>query len=94
MSGTEEKLQRVLYKLICRRGGFAPYPKLGSRLYELMRTKPAERDSAARQFILEALENESDITLEYVQTAQNGDTLSVDIGLGLDGESKNIELVL
>ena len=33
VEGREELLQRALIRLCARRGGFAPYPGLGSRLY-------------------------------------------------------------
>ena len=39
VSGVEEKLQRILFKLQTRRGGFAPMPELGSRLYLLSNEK-------------------------------------------------------
>ena len=94
VTGEEELMQRVLFKLLCRRGGFAPYPELGSRLYELLRMKPAERNSCARQFILEALENEPEVTLITAEVRQNGDRLCVDVGLEADGEFKNLIVML
>ena len=94
MTDKEELLQRVLYKLICRRGGFAPYPELGSRLYELLRMRPAERNSCARQFILEALENEPEVTLISAEVRQSGDRLCVDVGLESDGEENNLIVML
>lgn len=74
VSGYDEKLQRILYKLSCRKGGFAPLPHIGSELYRLLREKKENRNTLARKYILEALEDEDDITLTYadVKEAENG----------------------
>lgn len=56
--------------------------------------KPAERNSCARQFILEALENEPEVTLITAEVRQNGDRLCVDVGLEADGEFKNLIVML
>jgi len=62
----EELLNRLLFKLTARRGGFALMPELGSRLYLLSRVRPAEREGAARQYIAEALEGEN-VEIESVE---------------------------
>ncbi|MBR5381454.1 MAG: hypothetical protein IK136_02415 [Oscillospiraceae bacterium] len=58
-TGAEETLQRALLKLSCRRGGFAPWPAFGSRLYTLSRLRRSERESAAKRFAAEALRGEA-----------------------------------
>lgn len=65
VSGDEELLQRVLFRLSARRGGFAPLPTLGSRLHLLGREKPALRQTAAQQYVAEALAEED---VEVTQT--------------------------
>ena len=35
ITGDEELLQRVMIRLTARRGGFSPFPELGSTLYQL-----------------------------------------------------------
>lgn len=61
VTGERELLQRVLFKLQCRRGGFAPMPELGSRLYLLGREKKRDMSAAARQYVIEALSDEDGI---------------------------------
>lgn len=65
--GADALLQRVLYRLTARRGQFPPLPRLGSRLYLLAKEPPAQRLPAARQYVAEALEEEtvsiSDVSL-------------------------------
>lgn len=56
--GAEELLQRVLFRLNARRGSFPFLPRLGSRLYTLTREKPGDRESLARQYAAEALQEE------------------------------------
>lgn len=56
--GAEALLERVLFRLTARRGGLPFLPKLGSRLYLLSREPAAQRLSAARQYVAEALAEE------------------------------------
>ena len=70
--GERELLQRVLFKLQCRRGGFAPVPELGSRLYLLGREKKGDMSAAARQYIIEALSDEDGIEITGVTVEQTG----------------------
>lgn len=66
VSGREELLQRVLFKLTARRGMFPFQPDLGSRLWQLGKLPPAQRQAAAVQYAAEALEDEP-LTLESVE---------------------------
>ena len=69
----EEILQRVLFKLRCRKGGFAPLPEIGSRLYLLGREKAQNMSAAARQYIFEALADEDDIEVNGVSAERKDD---------------------
>lgn len=70
----EELKQRVALKLSVHRGSFMPLPDYGSRLYTLGRIRPAERETAARQFVLEALADEESLSLDTLElTEKNGD---------------------
>ena len=73
VSGEWELLQRVLFKLQCRRGGFAPMPELGSRLYRLCREKKKDMSAAARQYVIEALSGEDGVEVNGVTVGQAGD---------------------
>lgn len=91
-SGEKDLLCSILFRLSCRRGGFAPLPEVGSRLYLLGREKPSVRNMAARQYAAEALEG-LDVTVEdaavtmdengtahvHVQLTAAGETLEVDV---------------
>lgn len=68
-SGDEELLERVLFRLSARRGGFAPLPQLGSRLHLLGREKPGARQTAAQQYVAEALADE-DVEVTRVALTQ------------------------
>ena len=73
--GDEALLARVLYRLTARRGQFPPMPALGSRLYLLGREPAAQRLSAARQYVAEALaEEEVSITDVALSPAGEGRT--------------------
>ena len=56
--GQEALLERVLFRLAARRGTFPFLPALGSRLWKLGQVPGAERQSAAEQYVVEALEEE------------------------------------
>ena len=77
VSGVDEKLARILYKLSCRKGGFAPFPNLGSELFRLLREKRDSRETLARKYILEALEDEKDIILTDVAVSDTEDGILV-----------------
>ena len=70
--GREELYQRALFLLAARRGGFAPLPTVGSRLYRLPREKPSLRRTLAKQYVEEALAEEKDIVVEDVLWEEGG----------------------
>ena len=53
--GREALLERVLFRLTARRGTFPFLPELGSRLWQLGQLSAAQRQSAAEQYVAEAL---------------------------------------
>ncbi len=72
LSGSNALLQRVLFRLIARRGTFPFWETLGSRLWELGRLPASERQAAARQYVAEALEEEP-VSVASVTLADAGD---------------------
>ena len=73
--GAEALLERVLFRLSARRGQFPLLPQLGSRLYLLAMGPAAQRLSAARQYVAEALaEEEVSITDVALSPAGEGRT--------------------
>lgn len=77
VSGRDELLQRVLFRLSVRRGSFALAPELGSRLHLLWREKPESRAAAAKQYAAEALADEEGLTVTGVELAEKGDVLNL-----------------
>ena len=94
LSGAEEVLGRVLFRLTARRGGLPFLPKLGSRLRLVLREKPSARQALAAQYVTEALKEEPDLRVTGVElfgedpgqlTAYlewQGEPLSVTVELG------------
>ena len=76
--GGDELLQRVLWKLSIPRGSFPLLPELGSQLCRLGRCKPAQREALARQYVAQALEDETELEVEQVSLAGDG-TLTVEL---------------
>ena len=74
--GDEAVLQRMLMKLTARRGQFPFMENFGSRLWTLDRLRPAERQAAAEQYVLEALRDEPGLTVEQV---------TAEVALGQEG---------
>lgn len=64
--GTEELLQRAFRKLAARRGAFPLMPQFGSRLYQLVGLRPAQRESAALAWAVEALADEPELAVTAV----------------------------
>ena len=73
VSGGEEVLQRVLLRLIARRGGSPFLPTFGSRLHLLLRARPGERSALAKQYVVEALADEKDVEVTDVTLAEGED---------------------
>ena len=86
VSGKEELLQRVLFQLSARRGGFAPLPEVGSGLYRLGREKPKNRAAAAKKYVAEALHGETALTVTEVSLEQRGELMDVTVALRYEGE--------
>ena len=76
----EEKLQRALFKLTARRGGFKPMPDVGSRLYMLARMNKAEWNGAARHYADEALYGEP-VSVEDITVAESDGRIDVYVRL-------------
>ena len=72
LEGREALLQRVLFRLTARRGSFPFWETLGSRLGELGRLPAAARPAAARQYVAEALAEETGVTVENVTLEPGG----------------------
>lgn len=94
VSGYDEKLARILYKLSCRKGGFAPFPNLGSELYKLLREKRESRNTLARKYILEALEDEENIVLWGVDVSDTENGLLVNAEFEYSGGMRTLAVFL
>ncbi len=86
LSGGEEMLARVLYRLTARRGALPFMPELGSRLYLLGREKPSARQALAAQYVTEALREEPDLSVRSVELVQDGERGRLAVYLDWQGE--------
>ena len=84
--GTQELLQRAMFKLTLRRGSFPFLPELGSNLYRLTREKPSAWESLARQYAVEALQGEN-LTVAGVTVRPRDGGAEVEIRLAAEGET-------
>lgn len=94
LTGGEEVLARVLYKLRARRGSMPFLPRLGSRLHLVMREKPSARQVLCAQYVAEALEDEVDLTVTEVTLGQKGDEGELTVQLMWQGETLSVSLEL
>ena len=96
LTDRQEILQRVLFRLTARRGAFPFLPTLGSRLHLIGREKPALRQSAAEQYVMEALADESAIKVEKVSITTDSpqEVPSLRISLKLSGQSETLHVPL
>ena len=94
VSGWEEMLQRVLYKLSVRRGSFVLTPDLGSELHLLWREKGESRATAAKQYAAEALAGETGLTVSDVTLEQQGDLLTLRLALLYEGETREVSVTI
>ena len=94
LTGGEEVLARVLYRLTARRGALPFLPGLGSRLYQLGRERPSARQALAAQYVAEALREEADLNVRSVELAQAGEDLLLTACLDWQGEELTVQLPL
>ncbi len=94
LSGGEEVLARVLYRLTARRGALPFLPNLGSRLYQLGREKASARQVLAAQYVAEALREEPELAVESVELTQAGETGLLTVFLSWEGEELTVQLPL
>lgn len=90
--GQEALLQRILYRLTARRGQFPFCETLGSRLWQLGSLPAAQRQSAAKQFVAEALAEE-DVQVRAVALSQN-ENGTADLRAELDWQGQRLEVML
>ena len=90
--GDEAVLQRM--KLTARRGQFPFMENFGSRLWTLDRLRPADRQAAAEQYVLEALRDEPGLMVEQVTLAENGGKSSLTVNAVKDERRLTAEMAL
>ena len=94
LSGIQEMTARALFRLTARRGKFPFLPRLGSRLWTLVREKPSARQALAAQYVAEALEEEPDLRVREVVLRPEGDRLWLDVRLDWLGQPLSLTLDL
>ena len=92
--GDEAVLQRMLMKLTARRGQCPFMENFGSRLWTLDRLRPADRQAAAEQYVLEALRDEPGLMVEQVTLAENGGKSSLTVNAVKDERRLTAEMAL
>lgn len=83
----QELLQQVLWKLSIPRGSFPFLPELGSELYRLGRSKPAQREGLARQYVAQALAGEPNLTVTGVTLGESG---AMEVTLDWQGQALTV----
>lgn len=93
LTGDEAMLQRVLFRLTARRGSFPFLESMGSRLHTLGSVRRGQRAAAAKQFVAEALREETELTVTDVTYREDGgESLgTVRVELQYHGEDYTLE---
>lgn len=94
LTGVEEVLARVLFRLTARRGALPFLPRLGSRLYQVTRERPSQWQGLAERYVLEALEEEPDLQVSGVDVAQGETGAELTVRLTWQGEPLSVSLDL
>lgn len=92
LTGAEEILARVLFKLASRRGAFPFLPELGSRLYLLRGAKPGQWESLARQYVVEALKGEPSLSVTRVTVYSEDERIWVEAELYDTGQTLTVSV--
>jgi phage gp46-like protein len=94
VAGREALLQRVLFRLTARRGMFPFREDLGSRLWKLGQLSASTRQAAAKQYVVEALAEETELTVEEVTLAQQETGVELTVELSYEGETLSVTVEL
>ena len=94
LTGGEEVLARVLFRLTARRGALPFLPELGSRLHLLMREKPSARQALAAQYVVEALAEETDVKVTEAELTEQGAGARLTVRLDWQGEPLSVTVAL
>ena len=92
--GQEALLQRVLFRLHARRGMFPFWETLGSRLWQLGQLPVSARQSAAKQYVAEALAEERGLYVEQVDLVHDGKDGVLNVALSYEGEPLSVTVEL
>ena len=93
LTGPEEVLQRVLFRLSAKRGVFPFLPRLGSQLHRLARESAGDRQALCEQYVRQALEDE-DVTVTEVVYSSQGETGQAAVYLEWQGEPLEVTVPL
>lgn len=88
--GAEEVLGRVLFRLTARRGGMPFLPNLGSQLYRILHEKPSARLAAAKQYVAQALEEETQVRVTDVKLTDTEKGAEITVDLLWQGENLSV----
>ena len=94
LSGAEEVLARVLFRLTARRGTFPLLPNLGSRLHLVLGERPSARRALAAQYVAQALEEERDVKVTAVELEDGTSPAQLTVRLEWRGEALSASLAL
>ena len=90
VTGAEELLNEVLFRLTARRGSFPFLPELGSRMYLLRGEKPRQWESLALQYAAEALSG-LEVAVTGVAVTWEGDRIRLAFALTWQGLPLSVE---
>jgi phage gp46-like protein len=93
-TGQEALLRRVLFRLTARRGTFPFWEDLGSRLWQLGQLNPSARQAAAKQYVAEALAEETALIVEEVTLVQQDSGAELTVELSYEGETLPVTMEL
>ena len=93
-AGAEEVLARVLFRQTARRGALPFLPKLGSQLYLVLREKPSARLAAAKQYVAQALAQETDVSVTDVALTDTPQGLEITVKLLWQGKELAVNTVV
>lgn len=91
LTGYDELLQRVLMRLMIKKGSFIYDTSLGSRLYTLKATQSNVKEHAL-SLVREALININEVVVDDVNTKliNDGENLELTVLLSINNEEKDV----
>jgi len=94
LTGTDDLIERAIFRLKCRKGKFPLDRELGSNLYLLPTEKKNNREAAALSYVTDALSDMEELTVTGISAEETEDKLNITVSISVGEIEENVNLTV